>query len=166
MGNNTEKTAEEDKTKRHPHTFLWFFSVTFLPLSCCLSASFAPVKIHYISSILVPWQKNIVGHPSWSLIPISGVHIASSLLEHSHMALPIPLFSSKAFRGGSPSKKWDNGASDRLESSRGWDEARLWARERHTTGAFANPTQCGAFAPGKKDASKQPSAIFAVQWTE
>lgn len=93
-------------------------------------------------------------------------YIASSLLKHSHMALLIPLFSSKAFWGGFHSKKWDNGASDRLESSRGWDEPRLRARERHKTGAFANPTQCGAFAPGKKDASKQPSAIFAVQWTE
>lgn len=78
------------------------------------------------------------------------------------MALPIPLFSSKAFRGGFQGKKWDNGASDRLESSRGWDEPRLQARERHKPGASANPTQCGAFAPGKKDASKQPSTIFAV----
>jgi len=31
------------------------------------------------------------------------------------------------------------------------------------TGAFASSTECGTFAPGKKDGLKQHSAIFVVQ---
>lgn len=51
----------------------------------------------------------------------------------------------------------------RLEHSRGWGEQCLRAGEVDKLGAFANCTECGIFAPGKKDALQQHSAIFVVR---
>lgn len=139
------------------HSFPWAAaSIHVLPQCKRRSTNFLLSLFHYKKPHGTSYLKS---HPN-----LRGLYCIQPAL--THMALAIPLFSSKAFRGGFHGKKWDNGASDRLESSRGWDEPRLQARERHKTGAFANPAQCGAFAPGKKDTSKQHSAIFAVQWTE
>lgn len=81
-GGKRLRTSAEEKTKKTPAPFpLVFLSYTPSPellpqYMFCPNVNEDPLIFFYPCSII----KKLMGHPTWSLIPVSEVYIASSLL--------------------------------------------------------------------------------------